>query len=164
MTLHGLLSGILAAVLLLVALEEISWGQRIFNIASPAYFEQHNVQGEITFHNLDIMKHQLHKLYILTGAYGAFAWLFIRRFVSKAKSNYCHIANFVVPDWFSSPYFFSIFFFYFLLIYYKPYVWSFLRWQDQEPAELLLALGFLSFAVTNYIKLKICLEGFSKSG
>ncbi len=34
--------------------EEISWGQRIFNIATPAEINAINDQGEITIHNLDI--------------------------------------------------------------------------------------------------------------
>jgi len=34
--------------------EEISWGQRIFNIATPEAINAVNDQGEITVHNLDI--------------------------------------------------------------------------------------------------------------
>ncbi|WP_287962626.1 hypothetical protein [Alcanivorax sp.] len=32
--------------------EEISWGQRIFDIETPEYFAQHNIQGEMNIHNL----------------------------------------------------------------------------------------------------------------
>ncbi len=32
--------------------EEISWGQRIFNIKSPEFFLKYNTQGEFNFHNL----------------------------------------------------------------------------------------------------------------
>ncbi len=35
-----------------VTMEEISWGQRVFNIATPEFFEKHNIQKEINFHNL----------------------------------------------------------------------------------------------------------------
>jgi hypothetical protein len=34
--------------------EEISWGQRIFNLSTPGYFEKHNVQNELTLHNLEV--------------------------------------------------------------------------------------------------------------
>ncbi len=34
--------------------EEISWGQRIFNIATPEILSSINVQNEITIHNLEI--------------------------------------------------------------------------------------------------------------
>jgi len=35
-----------------VAMEEISWGQRILGFHSPAFFTQRNLQGETTLHNL----------------------------------------------------------------------------------------------------------------
>ena len=38
---------------LLVALEEISWGQRIFGVETPDFFVSHNLQDETNFHNLD---------------------------------------------------------------------------------------------------------------
>lgn len=33
------------------AMEEISWGQRIFGFSSPAYFKENNLQGEMNLHN-----------------------------------------------------------------------------------------------------------------
>jgi len=157
-TLHGVLYGILAIGLLLISLEEMSWGQRLFNIPNPDYFKQHNVQNEISFHNLDTVQPRLHKIYILIGAYGAFAWLFVQAFMPRVKTKCRHIVNFVVPDWFVSSYFFFIFFIYTLFDYViRPYAGGFLLWRDQEPMELLLSLGFLSFVVTSYIKLRIYL-------
>jgi len=44
----------LALACLFGAGEEISWGQRIFSFTSPAYFEIHNSQQEVGFHNLEI--------------------------------------------------------------------------------------------------------------
>ena len=35
-----------------VAMEEISWGQRILGISTPEFLKEHNLQGEINFHNL----------------------------------------------------------------------------------------------------------------
>ncbi len=32
-------------------MEEISWGQRLFEISSPAFFKEHNLQQETNFHN-----------------------------------------------------------------------------------------------------------------
>jgi hypothetical protein len=34
--------------------EEISWGQRILNLRTPEFFEQHNIQDEINLHNLKV--------------------------------------------------------------------------------------------------------------
>ena len=42
---------LLALACFYVAGEEISWGQRIFNIESPDFFKKHNLQGETTLHN-----------------------------------------------------------------------------------------------------------------
>ena len=157
--LHGILYCILALGLLFVSLEEISWGQRIFDIANPDYFSQHNVQNEISFHNLQTVQPYLHKFYILTGAYGAFAWLFVFPFASKRKMRCRHIVNYVVPDWFLSSYFFFVFLIYVLFDFItKPSPGGFLVWRDQEPLELLLSLGFLLFVSTNYIKLRTCLK------
>ncbi len=158
MVLHGILYGILAIGLLFTSLEEISWGQRIFNIENSGYFEQRNVQNEISIHNLDTFQPLLHKIYLLVGAYGTLGWLFVLPFASRVKRKYQHIVNFVVPDWFLSSYFFFTFFIYTLFEYViRPHASKFLVARDQEPAELLLSLGFLSFTVINYIKLRICL-------
>jgi hypothetical protein len=96
----------------------VSWGQRIFRISSPAYFERHNGQREISIHNLRLI-------------------------------------DFVVPGWFISSYFFPA-----LLVYGAfefsswPYAGSFMIWRDQEPAELLLSLGFLALTIAKLIQLR----------
>jgi hypothetical protein len=158
LTLHGFLYGLLAIGLLFVCIEELSWGQRILKIASPSYFERHNIQQEITLHNLDVVQPRLVRIYILVGAYGAFAWIFASLFFPRLKEDDRHILNFVIPDWFISSYFFFTFFIYTLLEYIsRPYPGGFLLWRDQEPVELLLSLGFFSFVVTNCLKLRLCL-------
>ncbi len=158
MALHGILYGVLALGLLFVSIEEISWGQRLFHISNPGYFVQHNAQNEISFHNLYTVQPLLHEFYILIGAYGAFAWLFVLPFVSREKTKCRNIVNFVVPDWFISSYFFFVFLIYTVLEYItNPYPGGFLVWRDQEPIELLLSLGFLSFLVTKYIELRTCI-------
>jgi len=43
---------VLGSLYLFGAGEEISWGQRIFNIQSNDFFKKYNVQGETTLHNL----------------------------------------------------------------------------------------------------------------
>ena len=44
------------------AMEEISWGQRVFGIESPEWFLKHNKQGEINVHNLLIYGVKINKL------------------------------------------------------------------------------------------------------
>ncbi|MCK5697291.1 MAG: hypothetical protein KAI02_03960 [Gammaproteobacteria bacterium] len=42
--------------------EEISWGQRLFNIESSEFFHQNNAQGETNLHNLVVNDTKLNKL------------------------------------------------------------------------------------------------------
>lgn len=121
---------LLAAGFLLVALEEVNWGQRLFHLASPAYFQRHNFQQELNVHNLLPLQYGLHQAYILIGAYGAFAWILLRRPFA--------------PPWFLMPYFLVPCAVYIALTYVDPpYLpGSALLYRDQEPAELMLALGF----------------------
>ena len=44
------------------AMEEISWGQRVFGIESPEWFLKHNKQGETNLHNLLIYGININKL------------------------------------------------------------------------------------------------------
>jgi hypothetical protein len=66
---------VLGFLILFGALEEISWGQRIFKIESPAWFLIHNKQGEINVHNLVLYGVKINKLVfgkvlgILVGVY-----------------------------------------------------------------------------------------------
>lgn len=47
-----LIALVISLVSLFAFLEEISYGQRLFGIKSPYYFERHNVHREINIHNL----------------------------------------------------------------------------------------------------------------
>jgi hypothetical protein len=65
----------LGLFLFFAAGEEISWGQRIFGIATPEYFQQHNAQQETNLHNLVVNGVKINKLVfslILVGLLGAF--------------------------------------------------------------------------------------------
>jgi hypothetical protein len=63
----------LAAFCLLVALEEISWGQRLFGYRPPAYFLEQNYQQEFNLHNvIETDLRMLAMLLILVG-YGVLA-------------------------------------------------------------------------------------------
>lgn len=60
---------------LLIALEEVSWGQRLFELETPEILRQTNLQGEIGVHNLSGFRLLLHPAYILIGFVGAFGYL-----------------------------------------------------------------------------------------
>lgn len=62
---------ILGVLLFMAAGEEISWGQRIFGIETPAYFKEKNLQGETNLHNLKINGFEVNRIifsYVLIGA------------------------------------------------------------------------------------------------
>ena len=133
---------LLALGFLFVTLEELSWGQRLFHLVSPAYFQRHNFQQEISVHNLSALQSGLHQAYILVGAYGAFAWLLLRRPFA--------------PPWFLMPCFLVPGAVYVALTYVDPphLPGSVLLFRDQEPAEFMLALGcFLWMAELNLHRL-----------
>jgi len=52
----------LAFVFFFGAGEEISWGQRIFNVTSSEYFIENNAQGETNLHNLVVNDTKINKL------------------------------------------------------------------------------------------------------
>jgi len=72
---HTTFLGLFALGLLLVALEEIAWGQNFFGFASPEFFGTYNKQGETTLHNLGSAhgkSHYLYMLFCLGGLCGAY--------------------------------------------------------------------------------------------
>lgn len=52
----------LAAIFLFGAGEEISWGQRIFNVESSEYFLENNAQGETNLHNMVVDGKKVNKI------------------------------------------------------------------------------------------------------
>ena len=154
----GLLYLVFSIGLLLIALEEISWGQRIFHFKCPGFFTDHNDQREINLHNLRIFQSYLHIIYILIGCYGSFVWLIYSRVSKRRKYTLSYL--FVPP---------GILMFYFLpvsLLYsyielhihvlYRfidldTYTFGhFMHFRDQEPTKLLLALGVFIFVVSTW--------------
>ncbi len=140
---------------MLIGLEEISWGQRILGFKTPKLLSDSNTQKELTIHNLYTAQRNTSLLSIIIGLYGGLAW-FIR---GDTKINLKDIRNFIVPDWYCCLYFLPIALFYYTHGYMEsakrvysihPQVAS---WRHQEPAELLLALGFLLVAMSNYEKI-----------
>ena len=141
---------VLSLGLALVCAEEISWGQRILRLESPGIFFCHNLQKELTIHNLSAVQPFLHLGYVLTGLAGAAGWLFVRISGRPQWSN-------AVPVWYISTYFMPVFFIY---LYFEfsfhlggamsskgfPVSGQLISWRDQELAELLLAAGFFLFS------------------
>ncbi len=153
--------------LALVCAEEISWGQRIMALESPGFFDRHNVQRELTIHNLSVFQPLLHLGYILTGMAGAVGWLAA---LISGKSRWGN----AVPPWYISTYFLPVIFvyLYFELSYHLGGIMSatgfsvsgqLISWRDQEMAELLLAAGFFLFSCSVLKRAQLFIPSRNKS-
>jgi hypothetical protein len=58
----SLVSILVVVAFFFVAGEEVSWGQRIFDIQTTEYFKQHNAQGEMNLHNIVVGDVKVNKL------------------------------------------------------------------------------------------------------
>ena len=57
----------LAVLFVVAAGEELSWGQRIFGIETPEFFQRHNIQHEMNLHNLVVKGVKINRLVFGTG-------------------------------------------------------------------------------------------------
>jgi hypothetical protein len=152
----GVLWGGLAVALVIVSLEEISWGQRLFGVPTPALL-QDNVQHEMNLHNLPLMQKFLHAAYIGIGLFGSFAWALLGE---RGPARFREIVGWLVPRSWLLACFLPVAVFY-AVFDFTPSRWvgsdglrfGFVSTYDQEPAELLLALGFLLFAAQAFARL-----------
>lgn len=89
----------MAIVFFFGAGEEISWGQRIFNIESSQYFIENNAQGETNLHNMVVGGTKINKLIfsqLLTGV--LVIYLIITPFLYRKFEWVKNLANkFAVP-------------------------------------------------------------------
>ena len=115
---------------LVVAMEEISWGQRILDYRPPVYFLEHNFQQELNVHNLPSQALRQLTLKAVILGYGVLLPLgglipSPQRFLSRI--------GIIPPSLWLAPSF--------LIIYYTydAYPWDF----SGEIVELLLGMGFL---------------------
>jgi hypothetical protein len=155
----GTLYAVLGLGLGFVALEEIAWGQRLLDFRTPEFFTRRNVQRELTLHNLEPIQEKLRYVLFAICSYGAFAHLLVSRL---AVASWAWILRWVVPGRWLFFYFFPGVVFYGIVGFLRFFAdapgmgifalsvdprRTFVVWQDQEPIELLLSLGFLLFLV-----------------
>jgi hypothetical protein len=146
---------ILSLGFLFIALDEISWGQRILGIKSSTTIEEINAQDELTIHNLKLFQETiLHPSYMLVGLYGAFAFLIVKYLLPK-KYNYLTLYT-------PKPYlffcFFSVFAYYFLFEFYiepnQIQIGKAPMNSWQEVFETYMAFGFYGYILPTFRKLK----------
>ncbi len=152
---------VLALGFFFVAGEEISWGQRLFGVKAPEYFREHNFQKELNLHNFATSR-MVHTAYILLSAYGAIgSFLVPRAWRERAAAR----VDRLVPQRFLAPLFVPALLLFSYFEYLSPFLvrhwgaqfgWGrthLLLAKDQEPAELLLAIGYLVFVAVNRSRL-----------
>jgi hypothetical protein len=133
-----------AALFLLVCGEEVSWGQRIFSIATPTPLAAINVQGEISLHNLDGV-HQHHHLYgMLVCATICFVIPLTNRFMPAMRRLYARFNMPVYPLWTWSLAFIGFAFFIVPRVIYAQ------NFKYDEMGEFYMAMAFFGFALSAY--------------
>ncbi len=124
----------LAVFCFVVAMEEISWGQRVFAYRPPAYFLEHNFQQELNFHN--VMKTSFRKLAVKVVLLGYGAVLPLVALIPQVKKLLSRAAI-VAPPVALAPSFIAAY------AFYEAYPWSL----TGEWVEMMMGLGFLFAAV-----------------
>ena len=91
----AVLYGVIAAGVLFLAGEEISWGQRIFGWQTPEAMETINRQGETTLHNISGVQELVPAAMLLASLYGACAPLILN--AVRARWKHLESAHLLVP-------------------------------------------------------------------
>jgi len=147
---------IFAFMFILIAIEEVSWGQRIFGFETSGIFLD-STQGEVNIHDLKPFEYFEDPSFIFVGLVGGLLWIL---FLKSSKDNSSSFKTFFVPPWYLMTFFIPVSIFYIVLNLAPPEVttqeisWGFLFPKDQEPFELILSLGLLGYVFSNYIKLR----------
>lgn len=137
---------LMAGIFLFISFEEISWGERILDYRNPDFFTVHNVQREVSVHNLVFIQPFIHFTYILLGiALGLVVPFLSKIAVFKKYRQYLF-------GWDLSLYFLPLSIVYLLLVIAPPVsLYGFsaygLIWRDQEVVETLSAMGLFVWAL-----------------
>jgi len=153
--LFGILYLILFGFFTFMAFEEISWGQRIFDLESPDLFLS-NKQNEINFHNLPALSGYAVFYYMIMGIIGTFGWVL---YLIKSNTKYNFFVRHFIPKWY-----FATFFIPGIMLsnpsnlLFNPQVpeiiQEMLRYTLGEVGEFFISLGIFVFVLSVFFKLK----------
>ncbi len=151
---YGFLYFAMALVFIFIAMEEISWGQRIINLDLSEFFAESN-QEEMNIHDLPVVAIFEDPMIIIAGLIGGLLWVIFQK---SKNTNFYSFKRFFVPGWYLMSYFLPVSIFY-LILNLTPadqisigLYWNFLIQPDQEIFEFLLSLGFMGFILINFIR------------
>ena len=146
--LEGLFEILFSLGILLVALEEVSWGQFAFGYSIPEYFIFNNLQQETNIHNLGFFQNFTHVAYIAIGLLFSFG-----RILSNIH-QLAPIIRKIIPDWkyigFNLP--LAI---YYYLFFYTSYQINIIDYVAQEYFEFMFSLGLLIFMFSSWRRQKV---------
>jgi len=131
--------------------EEISWGQRIFDIPTFGYFQGRSLQNENTIHNLRGTFYYFLLLSKFIGFYGSLSWMLLLIDIKKFR----FILNpYFIPKWYLMSYFMPIMLtvFVFYTKYPKSVYHALITGEFTEPSEFLLSIGFFLFVFINFFR------------
>jgi hypothetical protein len=133
-----------ALLFLAVAGEEVSWGQRIFDVATPVAMARINVQGETTLHNIDGIHQHIRMIGFFICLTICYAIPLTDRFVPALRDRYRRFDMPIFPVWLSP---LTAMAFAFMIV---PRLHHEIDFNLDEMGELYLGLGFFGFALTAY--------------
>ena len=142
--------------LFVLAMEEMSWGQMIFNWNSPALMDQHNIQGETNLHNLSFWHFHTWTIAACVFSVAFFASLFGFYARQKQWLRLGSIADVLFPIGCTASYFGIAALMYWGVVLEKQGVdLLYFHTREQEIAEFLFAVGVFVHVVYLYIDLPV---------
>ena len=143
----------LATLLFIAAMEEMSWGQMIFNWGTPELLGSLNRQHETNIHNLAVFHDSTWTafavVFTLLAALSAMNYLLISRYCRRRSK----LADLVLPASCAFSYFAIAALIYWGVVLEKAGVdLAYLHTREQEIAECLAAIGILIHCVSLYLK------------
>jgi len=125
-----------------VAIEEVSWGERLLGFDPPESIRELNTQDEMSLHNLAPVQGLLHSAYIVVGLIAGLGWWAAGRLSDGGLRRTFEV---ILPGRLTTLFFLPVAGFYvYMEVVGTPTV-GWLRSQDQEAFETLLAGGFAVF-------------------
>lgn len=149
---------ILSVGLLFIAGEEISWGERLFNLQSPGIFDgqtqipflQNNVQSEMNLHNFKAIHSRVGYIYAAISIYACFGWLVVCIFgkIVEIRKDVKNFVRFLIIPPYLSLYFLP------LILNISPSITIYMSPQDHEMVEFIFSLGVFLFLFLSSIYFK----------
>ena len=129
--------------------EEISWGQRLFGIATPEALKETNLQNEINLHNHRSLFAYVYWFYVRFTFYCSFAWITKLLLPKKIKQKIKIWLKLLAPPWYLMSFFLTSF-----ILFYLHRDLNYSLNEFEEFNELLLAQGLFIFMIVNFYWLK----------